>query len=100
RREVVKFSKNRGFLSGTNYNVGETTPVGSYPEGVTPEGLYDMAGNVWEWTDNLWNETGSRRVVRGGGWDYAAEVCRSAARGSNTPDYRRSYVVFRPVFVP
>jgi len=33
-------------------NEGATTPVGRYPEGVTPDGLYDMAGNVWEWMEN------------------------------------------------
>jgi formylglycine-generating enzyme required for sulfatase activity/predicted phosphodiesterase/energy-coupling factor transporter ATP-binding protein EcfA2 len=82
-------------------NVGATTPVGSYPEGATPEGLYDMAGNVWEWTDNWWDEkTRSLRVIRGGGWDISAETCRSANRSSNTPDYRNNNVGFRPVFLP
>ena len=92
-------------------NIGATTPVGSYPDGATPEGLYDMAGNVWEWcndwygddgtfTDPLGPETGSDRVLRGGGWDGSAENCRSAYRGSGTPGSRGSFVGFRLVFVP
>lgn len=87
-------------LLNYNGNVGATTPVGSYPEGATPEGLYDMAGNVWEWTDSLWDETGSRRVIRGGSWDYDAGHCRSAYRSHGTPGHRRNAVGFRPVFVP
>ena len=81
-------------------NVGATTPVGSYPEGATPEGLYDMAGNVWEWTDSWWDETRSSRVLRGGGWLNSAEFCRSAYRSSYPPDHRSSYFGFRLVFVP
>lgn len=38
--------------------VGTTTPVGSYPDGATPEGLMDMAGNVSEWMDNLYGPGG------------------------------------------
>ena len=87
-------------LLNYNSNVGQTTPVGSYPEGATPEGLYDMAGNVWEWTESLRDETGSYRVIRGGSWDSSAECCRSAPRSDNTPDFRYNAVGFRPVFVP
>ncbi len=81
-------------------NVGATTPVGSYPEGATPEGLYDMAGNVWEWMDSWYDESGSGRVLRGGSWGSDAEYCRSAIRYYFTPDYRLTYVGFRLVFVP
>ena len=82
-------------------NVGATTPVGSYPEGATPEGLYDMAGNVWEWTDSWWNEeTRSLRVLRGGGWNYPAGNCRSAFRIAYPPDDYDFNFGFRVVFVP
>lgn len=82
-------------------NVGETTPVGSYPEGATPEGLYDMAGNVDEWTDSWYNEeTRSARVVHGGSWYNSAEYCRSAFRSGYPPDYRNYFIGFRLVFVP
>ncbi len=54
-------------------------PVGSYPDGVSPYGVYDMAGNVWEWTDSWYDaypgsnhettEFGKKlRVLRGGSW--------------------------------
>jgi len=81
-------------------NVGHTTPVNRYPEGATPEGLYDMAGNVWEWTDSWYGKPGSFRVLRGGSWYNYAEYCRSAYRDFLTPDYRNSLVGFRLVFVP
>ena len=45
---------------------GKTTPVGMYPNGVSAYGCFDMAGNVWEWTESLWSEKEEYRVLRGG----------------------------------
>ena len=70
---------------------GKTMPIGSY--GANGYGLYDMAGNVWEWTwdwrgdyaqtaqtDPRGPSSGSYRVFRGGGWYDLAERCRVAHR--------------------
>ena len=87
---------------GGKCNVGSgTKPVGSYASGASPFGVLDMAGNVWEWTSSIYkpypykaddgredaNDTGSRRVYRGGGWDciYDSRNCRSANRDNLTP---------------
>lgn len=74
-----------------------TTPVGVFPGGDTPEGLSDMAGNVWDWTSTAYHQypykadatredpkdAVVRRVVRGGSWrdgrDYARSACRFGA---------------------
>jgi formylglycine-generating enzyme required for sulfatase activity len=74
-----------------------TTPVGIYPNGVSPFGLFDCAGNVWEWCVTRWKkpfpydadqdewqadylEGQNLRVLRGGSWNYRAEVNRCAYR--------------------
>ena len=71
-----------------------SSPVGSFPPNAY--GLYDMAGNMWEWcwdwysssyyasspsSDPLGATSGSYRVSRGGGWDYGASFPRAADRG-------------------
>lgn len=58
-----------------NDGAESTAPVGSFAAGASPEGVLDMAGNVWEWTASAYcrYDEGScgdpRRVIRGGGWD-------------------------------
>ncbi len=91
-------------LANYNEHEGATTPVGRYPEGATPEGLYDMAGNVWEWTETLYDENTSdefwkpARSVRGGSWLNDSDYLRCSFRNVNHPvNDRLSDVGFRVV---
>ena len=89
---------------GTPY----TSPVGSFPD--NDYGLYDMAGNVWEWcwdwygsytsasqTDPSGPVSGSYRVFRGGSWLHYADYCRCAGRSVSYPATSIFYVGFRLV---
>ena len=80
-------------------NKGKTTPVGSY--GANGYGLYDMAGNVWEWTWD-WSGYESYRVIRGGSWNGGGELCRVARRFINDPGNRVNFLNggFRSVLPP
>ena len=73
--------------------IGSPTPVGIYARGATPDGIRDMAGNVWEWCTDSFGEyakgaiknpqeppSGSSRVRRGGAWFNIPWVCRGACR--------------------
>jgi len=77
-------------------NVGQPTPVGLYPDGATPGGIQDLAGNVLEWVFD-WYEEGKRRVLRGGSWSSNPRRLRVSNRSRVGPFGRYDYVGFRCV---
>ena len=93
-------------------NKGKTMPIGSY--GANGYGLYDMAGNVWEWTWDWYGDyaqtaqtdprgpiSGSRRVIRGGSWNIDVGFCRVAARINGGPgNWIHTFDGFRCVLPP
>jgi len=91
---------------------GDTTPVGSYPDGVNPYGVYDMAGNVWEWVADWYDATyyatapslnpqgldsGELKVLRGGSWNYDDYGARATDRSDYVPDIQVGSIGFRCV---
>jgi formylglycine-generating enzyme required for sulfatase activity len=84
-------------LANYGKNVGTTTPVGRYPEGATPEGLMDMAGNVCEWMANWYDEDEDWRALRGGSWIYGEGNLRCSARGDVVPRIGSDGIGFRVV---
>jgi len=90
-----------------------TTPVGAYPEGATPDGIHDLAGNVWEWCRDWFGpytadeqrdpsgpEHGSVRVLRGGSFNLAPRFIRGACRSYPHSQVRYDDVGVRVVWVP
>jgi formylglycine-generating enzyme required for sulfatase activity len=81
------------YLGKENGCVSDTSRIGSYKDGKSVYGVYDMSGNVWEWVSSLYqpypyNATDGRedldadgnRVLRGGAWNVDATAVHSAHR--------------------
>lgn len=60
-------------ISGSDDGYTFTAPVGRFK--ASPEGLYDLAGNVWEWTWDRETQTDSIGTLRGGSWMYFRKEC-------------------------
>ena len=95
---------------GSEWDFKQTAPVGSFPS--NKFGLYDTAGNVWEWVEDCWHDNyqgaptdGSvwpggdcgRRVLRGGSWGYNQDDARCAYRYNLDPGLRYGNNGFRVV---
>ncbi len=100
-----------GDVGWYNGNAGSTTHPSDekLPNGF---GLYDMTGNVWEWSGDFWDgsaypsaslatdpyfQSGPNRLIRGGSWSDSALACRVAHRDSSTPTYFSGTLGFRLV---
>ncbi|HAD07507.1 MAG TPA: hypothetical protein DCE76_10165 [Anaerolineaceae bacterium] len=91
------FDKNR--CNTVESQIYTTTPVGLYAEGSSPFGLFDVAGNVWEWCADFYRpypggdpeaipeEVRNLRVVRGGSWSVHQRNARCAFRYWDEPVY-------------
>jgi sulfatase modifying factor 1 len=88
------------------------SPVGAHPDGASPEGIYDMAGNVMEWTADYYRpespqsssvvnphgpDAGAMRSLRGGSWRQPPFFARTSYREAAAPDTRSTEVGFRCV---
>ena len=96
-----------------NDGFAKTAPVGSYPEGASPDGVEDMVGNVWEWTrskyvDYPYDPDDGRedldgddvRVLRGGSWHVGQMAVRVSDRSYDSSSFRGfDYWGFRVVVV-
>jgi formylglycine-generating enzyme required for sulfatase activity len=89
----------------------ETTPVGQYSSGASPDGVHDLAGNVRQWCldwygpyqeetqhDPAGPEEGEERVLRGGSYIDAPGTLRSCYRFNVHPGSRYDFVGFRVAF--
>ena len=76
-----------------DWNIGDTVPVKQYPK--NGYGLYDMAGNVWEWCDDVYEGDADSRVLRGGSWLDSARFLRVSTRGWSTRTFTSNYIGFR-----
>ena len=110
----------RAYPWGNNFDKtrvpsGDTAPVGFYTSGASPFGVYDMAGNVWQWTDDWFDplyyrsspadnphpaKNSDQKSMRGGGFNSSPDDLRVTRRIHNFPTTYHPDVGFRCVKAP
>ena len=81
-------------LNSADLGPNDTTPVGQYPEGASPYGLLDTAGQVFEWTKTSLEK--NIYIIKGGAWNnYGCGVCRPAAQQSMSKSDKNILTGFR-----
>jgi formylglycine-generating enzyme required for sulfatase activity len=111
---AVMSDEERGWSCGKGFTF--TWPVCSKPRGNSPYGLCDMAGNVWEWVYDRYDEnyyssspsrnptgpsSGQIRVLRGGSWwSFTPAPLRASDREKGSPEYRFEVLGFRCAWSP
>ncbi len=76
---------------------GGTTPVNRYPKGKSPYGVFEMAGNIFEWTGTPSEANPKRYILKSCSWDDMPGLCRAAARHSRPKTSRHILIGFRCV---
>ena len=91
-----------------NDGYATTSPVGTYPDGASPYGALDMAGNAYEWvldwsgqyasepqSNPLGPDTGTEHILRGGSWGDDRNHITATIRSDEAPDFKRDFIGFR-----
>ena len=114
RGDLANFADRNTVFAWSDHEIddgfAESSPVGSFPNGKSPFGMEDMAGNVWEWCSDFAQPyrgrptinprgptTGSKRIYRGGSWKSRFNSLRATTRGSNIPAFACNDLGFRIV---
>ena len=114
RGDLANFADRNTVFAWSDRNIDdgypESSPVGAFPRGASPFGMEDMAGNVWEWCLDYFQDyrgghkvnprgptSGAKRIYRGGSWKSRFKSLRATARNSNVPSFSCNDLGFRIV---
>lgn len=102
-----------GYDNCDSAGIGSTSAMGCFPKNVSPYGVVELSGNVWEWTRSIYKDypyraddgredlkSKSRRVLRGGAYFDFGDFLRCAFRYRRNPNLRYNFFGFRVMVSP